>query len=157
MRRSEQRVRGTQAILFSMGLVPGIGGRPERRRGPRTGQGPGGRLVRAASLAGEHVVTRSGEPIGSVSELMLDVRRGRIAYAVVAQGGFMGIAERLQPIPWRALALDEARHCLVLGADRAVFLAAPGFDKDHWPLDPEPGWHHALHRHYGCRPYWEPQ
>jgi sporulation protein YlmC with PRC-barrel domain len=129
--------------------------RPERRRNLRLA-GPGERLMRAASLAGLAVVTRAGESIGTLTELLLDVSRGRIAYAVVAQGGFMGLGERMQPIPWRALTLDVAHgHGLVLDATRTVFESAPGFDKDHWPERPDPAWHHALHRHYRCPPYWE--
>jgi sporulation protein YlmC with PRC-barrel domain len=127
--------------------------RPERRRAVRLSS-PGRELVGAAALSGERVVTRRGEAIGSVSELMLDLQRGRIAYAVVAHGGFMGIGERLHAIPWRALRIDG--ECLVLDAERSTFLDAPGFDKEHWPSTPDAAWHHALHRHYRCRPYWEP-
>jgi sporulation protein YlmC with PRC-barrel domain len=126
--------------------------RPERRHAARLSS-PGRELVSATSLSGEHVLTRRGEPIGNVSELMLDVQRGRIAYAVVAHGGFMGIGERLHAIPWRALHAEG--DCLVLDAERSTFLAAPGFDKEHWPHTPDAAWHHALHRHYRCRPYWE--
>jgi sporulation protein YlmC with PRC-barrel domain len=131
------------------------GAKPERRRNLRLA-GPSGRLMRAASLAGIAVVTRGGESIGTLTDLLLDAPRGRIAYAVVAQGGFMGLGERMQPIPWRALALDGAHgHGLVLNATRTVFESAPGFDKAHWPEQPDPAWHHALHRHYRCPPYWE--
>jgi len=126
--------------------------RPERRRAARL-SAPGAELVSAASLSGERVLTRRGEIIGDVSELMLDVQRGRIAYVVVAHGGFMGLGERLHAIPWRALRIEG--DCLVLDAERATFLGAPGFDKEHWPSRPDAAWHHALHRHYRCRPYWE--
>ena len=128
--------------------------RPERRRGPRV-SAPGTRLVGAAALCGERIVARDGEAIGHVGELLLDVQRGRIAYAVVAQGGFMGLGERLHAIPWGALRVDAERQCLALDADRATFLAAPDFDREHWPSEPGADWHHRLHRHYGCRPYWE--
>jgi len=124
----------------------------ERRRALRLSS-PGRELISAATLSGERVLTRRGEVIGNVSELMLDVQRGRIAYAVVAHGGFMGIGERLHAIPWRALHAEG--DCLVLDAERSTFLAAPGFDKEHWPHTPDAAWHHALHRHYRCRPYWE--
>jgi sporulation protein YlmC with PRC-barrel domain len=129
---------------------------PERRRTARLANvGAGARMLSANMLTGARVLTRDGVSIGSVGELMLDVQRGRIAYVVVAHGGFMGLGERLHAIPWSALGIDPERRCLVLAADRATFLAAPGFDKDHWPETPDAAWHHALHRHYGCRPYWE--
>jgi len=128
------------------------GARSERRRAPA---GPGRQMTSAAALCGERVVTRRGDPLGSVSELMLDLQRGRIAYAVIVQGGFMGLGERLQAIPWPALRIDDENHCLVLEAERSTFLGAPGFDKEHWPSTPDAAWHQTLHRHYRCRPYWE--
>ena len=63
--------------------------------------------------------------------------------------------QRLHAIPWPALRIDDENHCLVLEPERSTFLGAPGFDKEHWPRTPDAAWHHALHRHYGCRPYWE--
>ena len=129
---------------------------PERRRKARLPSvGAGRQMTSASGLQGTRVETREGEAVGNVGELMLDIERGRIAYVVVAHGGFMGLGERLHAIPWCALTADPERHCLVLQADRDTFLAAPGFDKDHWPYTPDAAWHHTLHRHYRCRPYWE--
>ena len=151
-RRNPQTAGRMESVRGFGASRPPETARPERRRAARLSS-PGGELVGASSLSGQRVLTRQGEAIGSVSELMLDVQRGRIAYAVVAYGGFMGLGERLHAIPWRALRI-EGDH-LVLDAERSTFLGAPGFDKEHWPHTPEVAWHHELHRHYRCRPYWE--
>jgi uncharacterized protein YrrD len=55
--------------------------------GTGVGEGPGPEVMRAATLAGNKVVTSDGEHVGKVSEIMLDVRGGRIAYAVLSNGG----------------------------------------------------------------------
>lgn len=68
---------------------------------------------------------------------MIDVPRGRVAYAVMASGGFLGIGERLFALPWSALSLDPDRECFVVDADKERFKQAPGFDKDHWPSGAE--------------------
>lgn len=135
------------------GHAAALGGWPTERRQRLRDAGPGDRLVRAAALAGEPVVSRDGAPLGNVCELLLDVQRGRIAYAVVAHGGFMGLGERLHAVPW--CALRAGADALVLDGERTTFLAAPAFDKEHWPDAPDPAWHQALHRHYRCAPYWE--
>ena len=57
----------------------------------------------------------------------------RIAYAVLAVGGFLGIGEKYFAVPWRAFELDAQRKCFVLGVDKERLSDAPGFDKDHWP------------------------
>lgn len=45
---------------------------------------------------------------------MLDVRSGRIAYAVLAEGGFLGMGSNLHAIPWSALTLDTDEKCFVV-------------------------------------------
>lgn len=117
--------------------------------------GPGPRQVPSATLAGEKILSRSDETLGSISEIILDLGRGRIAYALLACGGFMGMGERLFAIPWNALKRDARRNCFVLDADDATFSTAPSFDKDQWPSEPDLKWHQRLHEHYRARPYWE--
>ncbi len=96
----------------------------------------GPRLLTANTLTGTRVVNRHDETLGTISDIMLNVEEGGIAYAVMASGGFMGIGERLYALPWYSLALDTARKCCVLNADKASFEDAPGFDKDHLPEAP---------------------
>ena len=117
--------------------------------------GPGQRQVAASMLAGEKVLSRNDQTLGSITEIVVDVARGRIGYALLACGGFMGMGERLFAIPWNALKLDARRNCFVLDADDATFATAPSFDKDHWPIEADLQWHQRLHAHYGARPYWE--
>ena len=87
----------------------------------------------AATLTGNTVVNTADETLGKIEEIMLDVPGGRIAYAVMSSGGFLGLGEKLFAIPWGALTLDTNRECFVLDARAETFENAPGFDKDHWP------------------------
>jgi hypothetical protein len=86
---------------------------------------------------------------------MIDVPRGRVAYAVLSFGGLFGVGDKLFAIPWDALILDTSRHCFVLDADKEHLKHAPGFDKDHWPSMADPGWAIDVHTFYNRRPYWE--
>lgn len=117
--------------------------------------GPGPRLMTASTLTGDKVINRSGETLGDIDEIMLDVPRGRIAYAVMSAGGVLGVGEKLFAIPWQALVLDTDRHCFVLDVPKERFKDAPGFDKDHWPEQADEQWHRDLHAYYGAAVYWE--
>lgn len=108
----------------------------------------------AGALAGAKVLGRGDETLGSISEIILDLARGRIAYALLACGGFMGVGERLFAIPWKALKRDANRSCFVLEADHATFESAPSFDKEHWTGEFDEQWHQRLHEHYRVLPYW---
>jgi sporulation protein YlmC with PRC-barrel domain len=117
--------------------------------------GPGPQLMTAATLTGDKVVNRAGELLGLVEEIMLDVGRGRIAYAVMGTGGFLGVGEKLFAIPWHALTLDTDHHCFVLDVAKEHFEHAPGFDKEHWPSMAGEEWHREVHGHYRTPLYWE--
>jgi sporulation protein YlmC with PRC-barrel domain len=117
--------------------------------------GPGPRLMTASTLEGDRVVNRAGEDLGEIEEIMLDVPAGRIAYAVMSSGGFLGMGDKLFAIPWSALTLDTDNKCFVLDVDRQRLQDAPGFDKDNWPNTPDHEFDTRLHSYYGARPYWE--
>ena len=114
----------------------------------------GTRGVSAAStLLGRRVLTAAGEQLGNIEEIMLDLRNGRIAYAVLSFSGFPGIANKRFPVPWNALRVDPAEF--ILDIERKTFEGAPDFDKDNWPDMADPAFGRAVHKHYGQRPYWE--
>lgn len=117
--------------------------------------GPGPRLMTASTLEGDKVVNRQGEDLGEIDEIMLDVPSGRIAYAVMASGGFLGIGNKLFAIPWSALTLDTDNKCFVLDVDKQRMESAPGFDKDNWPAMADHEFGSQVHTYYGARPYWE--
>lgn len=117
--------------------------------------GPAMHLLTAGTLKGEAVLNLRNETLGHVEDLLLDLEHGRIAYAVLATGGFMGLGERLYAIPWAAVRSDPDRQCLVVDADSERFAKAPGFDKNHWPSMGRREWHEEIHRHYAVRPYWD--
>jgi sporulation protein YlmC with PRC-barrel domain len=123
--------------------------------GSGQGDGPGPRLMTAATLTGDEVVNRRGEKLGVIEDIMLDVPNGRIAYAVLSSGGFLGVGDRLFAVPWQMLQLDTDEKNMILDVDKERIERAPGFDKDRWPSMADPTWGTELHDYYGVRPYWE--
>ena len=116
--------------------------------------GPGPEVMAASTLDGDKVLSIEGDDIGKVKDIMLDVRSGRIAYAVLSSGGFLGIGDKLLAIPWHALTLDTGRKCFQLAMSSERIKNAPGFDKDHWPSMADETWATSIHQFYGREPYW---
>jgi len=123
-------------------------------KGSATADGPGPDVMAADTLDGNRVLSSDGEDIGKIKDIMLDVGSGRIAYAVLSSGGFLGIGDKLLAIPWRALTLDTEQKCFVLNMTAERVKNAPGFDKDHWPSMADQTWATSVHQYYGSEPYW---
>jgi sporulation protein YlmC with PRC-barrel domain len=117
-------------------------------------QGPGPEVMGASTLSGDEVVNARGETLGEIKEIMLDVPSGRIAYAVLSFGGFLGMGDKLFAVPWQSLTLDADQKCFILDVDKDRLKSAPGFDKDHWPTMAQPEWALEVHKYYGVDPYW---
>ena len=118
-------------------------------------EGPGPEVMSAETLIGDSVVNSAGEDLGDIKAIMLDVTTGRIAYAVLSFGGFLGVGNKLFAIPWSALTLDAAEKRFILNIAKDRLENAPGFDKDHWPSMAESSWAKEIHAYYDVRPYWD--
>jgi sporulation protein YlmC with PRC-barrel domain len=111
--------------------------------------GPGPALMGADTLLGNDVYNERGENLGNIKEFMIDMASGRIAYAVLSFGGFLGMGDRLFAVPWQALKLDTANKRFALNVVKEKLKNAPGFDKDHWPSMADPTWATSVHSFYG--------
>ena len=68
-------------------------------------QAPG--AVRASELIGMDVRDAKGERIGDVNDLIVDLTSGRVMYAVVGIGGFLGIGEKVSALPIQQVKLMQ--------------------------------------------------
>ncbi|MES3024671.1 MAG: PRC-barrel domain-containing protein [Pseudomonadota bacterium] len=115
-------------------------------------QGPGPSLMGADTLIGDSVVNADDDNLGDIKEIMLDMRTGQVAYAVLAFGGFLGMGEKLFAVPWQALHLDTVNKRFVLNVEKDRLQNAPGFNKDAWPDMSDVGWSNQIHQFYGTDP-----
>ena len=91
------------------------------------------RLLSSSSINGTHVKNPKGEDIGNVKELMINTSTGKVEYAVLSFGGFLGLGDKLFAVPYGAFSLDTQEENLVLDVDKEYLENAPGFDKNDWP------------------------
>lgn len=118
-----------------------------------TGGGPGPELMGADTLVGNDVYNHKDEDLGDIKEIMLDMRSGKVGYAVLSFGGFLSMGEKLFAVPWNALTLDTNNKRFVLKVEKDRLKLAPGFDKDKWPNMADPTWAKEIHAYYGTEPY----
>ncbi|MDP9121493.1 MAG: PRC-barrel domain-containing protein, partial [Acidobacteriota bacterium] len=71
-------------------------------------------VLSTSAIIGDSIVNRAGEKLGKIEELMLDLEKGRVAYAVLSFGGFPGMGEKLFAVPFEALKLDGSREHFTL-------------------------------------------
>ena len=113
-------------------------------------------VVSASKIIGEAVVNRQDESLGKIHELVIDAEEGRLAYAVLSFGGFIGMGNKLFAIPWTAFEFSNTENKLILNVDKEKLEAAPGFDKDaKWPDFADRTWGDGVYKHYGYKPYWQ--
>ncbi len=105
------------------------------------------RLISSNKVEGTEVYNRAGEHLGEVYNFMVDKFTGRVSYAVMSFGGFLGIGQRYHTLPWEALDYDVDQGGYVVDIDMAKLKAAPSFgpEEDPW-ADPN----YPL----GVRDYW---
>jgi sporulation protein YlmC with PRC-barrel domain len=119
-----------------------------------TSEGPGPKVMAADTLQGDSVYNEADEKLGEITDIMIDVPTGRVAYAVMSVGGLFGIGDKLFAIPWQALTLDTENKCFRMNISKEQLNDAPGFDKDHWPTMADQTWAQQVHDYYDARPYW---
>jgi sporulation protein YlmC with PRC-barrel domain len=89
-------------------------------------------LFRATSVVGSPVKDVSGKDAGKVEDLLLD-HRGRVGYAVVSFGGFLGIGDKLFAVPWDAVVMDGPSRTVYIDVKKETLERSPSFASDKWP------------------------
>jgi len=114
-----------------------------------------GRLIAGDKVAGTNVYDADGEKIGSIADVMIDKRSGRIAYAVLSFGGFLGMGAMHHPLPWSILTYDPERGGYVVAISKDVLQGAPAYPIDetrHWD---DEDWGRSIYDYYSVRPFWD--
>jgi sporulation protein YlmC with PRC-barrel domain len=91
------------------------------------------RRLTATSIIGDKVENLQGENLGKIDNLMVNISQGRIEYAVIEFGSFLGVGGKLFAIPFTELKIDPVKEIFVLNRDKNYLKNIPGFDQGHWP------------------------
>ena len=110
------------------------------------------RLIASNKVEGTAVYNRQGERLGSVYNFMVDKRSGRVEYAVMSFGGFLGIGDSHHPLPWKALTYDTGQGGYVVDLDKDRLRGAPSYAAGEDPAWGDPGYGRRIDEFYGPFP-----
>jgi sporulation protein YlmC with PRC-barrel domain len=113
-----------------------------------------GRLISAEKVEGTSVVNARGEDLGHIAEIMLDKPTGRVAYAVLKYGSFLGLGGKLFALPWDVLTYDTRWGAYVVNIPEERLKSAPSFDEANPPDMADPRWGRQIHDYYGSSASW---
>lgn len=116
-----------------------------------------GELIAGSCVTDTAVFDTAGERIGKIDDLIIHKITGQVSYALMSFGGFLGIGEKLHPLPWEVLSYDTGKDGYVVPVDKEVLKNAPSLDPDNIDeLAAGAVWRSQLHEYYGsygARPY----
>jgi sporulation protein YlmC with PRC-barrel domain len=136
-----------------VGLFLGTNGFAQEKKGPEMGSKTAdGQRINAfmvEKIIGSKVINLKGETLGKIENLVVDIDTGRILYAVLESGGFLGMGEKLFPVPWESLAALPAEGLFFLNQSKEQMKKAPAFDKKNLPNMADMSWGEGIFKHYG--------
>lgn len=108
-------------------------------------------MVSSSDVNGTYVYSHAGDELGHIDHLMIDKKSGKVAYAVMNFGGFLGMGEDTHPVPWDKLSYDVSKDGFVTDIDKSTLEGAPR-KRDDWYSDRR--WEEETFSYYGVPPYW---
>lgn len=109
------------------------------------------RLISSEKVDGTAVYNPNGDRLGTVDHLMIDKFTGQVEYAVMSFGGFLGIGESYNPVPWKSLTYDVNLGGYVVDTDRARLEKAPRFQSSAQPNWSDRGYTGRVDEYWGVR------
>ncbi|MBA3677337.1 MAG: PRC-barrel domain-containing protein [Sphingosinicella sp.] len=98
------------------------------------------RLIASNKVEGTAVYGSDEARLGHIYNFMVNKYSGRVEYAVMTYGGFLGMGHRYYPLPWRILTYDIRMGGYRVNMAERDLRDAPSFDRQSEP---------RFDRHYG--------
>ena len=87
-------------------------------------------LIGSDKVERTSVYGKDDRKIGTVQRVMIDKISGKIAYAVVSFGGFLGMGEEYFPMPWATLKYDTGLEGYSVNMTEDQLKGAPRFNRN---------------------------
>jgi hypothetical protein len=111
-------------------------------------------LIASDRVEGTSVRRPNGHRIGHIERLMIDKVTGKVSYAILSFGGFLGMGTNLLPLPWARLTYNTKFEAYELDIDDDELRRAPSFRADEDFDWGDRSQARELHRYYGIPPDW---
>jgi len=131
---AQQRERQPGASSGAPLSRPGV----EEPVAPKASRPEGSPMPKASTFLGSSVMNPQGEKLGTIDDLVINPATGRIIYAALSHGSFLGLGGKLFAVSWDALKLQPDGKSFILNVSKETLDSAPSFDKHTWPQQPDP-------------------
>ena len=113
-----------------------------------------GNLINAEKVHGTTVYNAQGEKLGSIEDLVLDKIEGRVQYAILSFGGFLGMGDKHHPLPWSVLTYNPSLGGYEVAVTDEQLKGAPKYrSTEEWD-DGNRDRDTLIYGYYGVPPYW---
>jgi hypothetical protein len=111
-------------------------------------------LIGSDKVEGTPVYRSNGEKVGTIQRVMIDKLSGKVAYAVMSFGGFLGIGEDYYPLPWSLLTYNPELDGYEVNISEQQLKGAPKYSRNEsWDWSSRSRGQ-TLHDYYNVPPYW---
>jgi hypothetical protein len=110
-------------------------------------------LIGSDKVEGTAVYGADQKKIGKLERVMIDKISGKVAYAVLSFGGFLGMGEDYYPVPWATLKYDPSLGGYLVNLTRDKLDKAPKYTQStgwNWTREND----QRVYDYYGASPYW---
>ncbi|HWL06346.1 MAG TPA: PRC-barrel domain-containing protein [Xanthobacteraceae bacterium] len=111
-------------------------------------------LIGSDKVEGTSVYRSNGDKVGKIERVMIDKQTGKVGYAVMSFGGFLGIGEDYYPLPWSLLTYNPRLDGYEVNITEEQLKGAPKYSQhENWDWgDRNRG--QNIHDYYGATPFW---
>lgn len=110
-------------------------------------------LIASDKVEGTKVYDPAGEHIGSIERILVEKRSGKVSYAVLSFGGFLGIGSDHYPLPWTKLNYDQDLGGYRVDVTKAQLEGAPKYERENDEYWTEENGR-RVYDYYGVTPHW---
>src|ERR1043166_6947173 len=111
-------------------------------------------LIGSDKVEGTAVYRSNGDKVGKIERVMIDKIGGKVAFAVMSFGGFMGIGEDYYPLPWSLLTYNPKLEGYEVNIGEQQLKGAPKYSKsESWDWN-DRARGQKIYDYYGAPPYW---
>jgi hypothetical protein len=108
-----------------------------------------GSLIGSDKVEGTAVYGADDAKIGSIERVMIDKMSGKVSYAVLSFGGFLGIGDDHYPLPWQSLKYDTNLGGYRTGITEKQLKGAPKYGNDNAWNWSDPARTRSVNDYYG--------
>jgi len=112
-------------------------------------------LIESDRVEGTNVYDPAGNKIGDIKRLMIEKVSGRISYAVMSFGGFLGMGKEEYTIPWNKLEYDTSLGGYRTDITEEQLKGAPTFYRDRDYDWSDRARERELHDYWNASYYWD--